>query len=334
MVVEQEVISKKKSWKKRGNFHLESGDFIQDLELTYHTIGELNDARDNVIWVFHALTANSNVYDWWTGLFGENNLFNPERHFIICVNTIGSPYGSSAPQDLDFPSFTVRDVVNAQLLLAEHLKIEKIFLLMGGSFGGSQALEFAYTFQGDVQHMALIACAAQESAWGIAIHQAQRLALQADSTFGVITGGDDGLRAARAIGLLSYRTSEAFMTTQTDVEDKLTDHRAASYINYQAQKLVNRFDALSYYYLLNCLDTHNLGRERGGVAYALSTINVTSLIIGIDTDQLLPTYLQKEIANGLPKSKYVEVQSDYGHDGFLIETKQIATHILDFIQND
>ncbi len=333
MVIQQEIISKKQNWKVEGDFHLESGESIRDLELTYHSIGALNDARDNVIWVFHALTANSNVYDWWTGLFGENNVFDPEKHFIICVNTIGSPYGSTAPQDLHFPSFTVRDVVNAQLLLAEHLKIDDIFLLMGGSFGGSQALEFAHAFKGHIEQMALIACAARESAWGIAIHQAQRLALEADPTFGVEGGGEKGLGAARAIGLLSYRTGDAFVTNQTDTDDRLTDHRAASYIDYQAEKLVNRFNALSYYYLVNCLDTHNLGRDRGGVAKALSEINIRSLILGIDTDQLLQTYLQKEIADGLPDGKYVEIQSDYGHDGFLIETNQIATNILDFIQN-
>ncbi len=333
MVIEQEIIAKKESWQKEGDFLLESGESIQNLELTYHTIGELNEAQDNVIWVFHALTANSNVYDWWTGLFGEGNLFNPEKHFIICVNTIGSPYGSTAPQNLDFPFFTVRDVVNAQLLLAKHLQINQVHLLMGGSFGGSQALEFAYAFQGQIQQMALIACAARESAWGIAIHQAQRLALQADPTFGSENGGAKGLGAARAIGLLSYRTGDAFVATQTDEEDKLTDHRAASYIDYQAEKLVNRFNAIAYYYLINCLDTHNLGRDRGGVDQALSEINIPSLILGIDSDQLLPTYLQKEIANGLPRGKYVEVQSDYGHDGFLIETKQIAANILDFTQN-
>ena len=204
---------------------------------------------------------------------------------------------------------------------------------MGGSFGGSQALEFAYAFKGNIEQMTLIACAARESAWGIAIHQAQRLAIEADPTFGVEDGGEKGLGAARAIGLLSYRTGDAFVATQTDMDDRLTDHRAASYIDYQAEKLVNRFDAIPYYYLINCLDTHNLGRDRGGVAQALSQIKTRSLILGIDTDQLLPTYLQKEIAEGLPNGKYLEIQSGYGHDGFLIETKQIATNILDFIQN-
>ncbi|MEQ9402538.1 MAG: homoserine O-acetyltransferase [Cyclobacteriaceae bacterium] len=334
MVTEQNIIANKRSWKIGTDLLLESGRSIQNPELTYHTFGELNDSRDNVIWVFHALTANSNVYDWWTGLFGENSLMNPDRHFIICVNTIGSPYGSTAPQNFNFPFFTVRDIVKAQLLLAKHLNITDIFLLMGGSFGGSQALEFAHSFQGRIQQMALIACATKESAWGIAIHQAQRLALQADPTFGRNNGGSKGLGAARAIGLLSYRTGDAFVAKQTDTDDRIENHRAASYINYQAKKLVNRFSALSYYYLINCLDTHNLGRERGGVESALSEISVRSLIIGIDSDQLLPVYLQKEIANGLPHGKYVEIQSDFGHDGFLIETEQIVTHLLEFINND
>ena len=313
------------------DFVLENGQSINKLRIAYHTFGQLNETNSNVVWVFHALTADSNPTVWWKGLVGENDLIHPADYFIICVNTLGSPYGSTQPDNLDFPVFTVRDVVNTQLLLAEYLGIDRIFLAIGGSFGGSQAMEFAYSFQGQIDHLVLLVCAAKETAWGIAIHQAQRLALQADCTFGEINGGAKGLKAARAIGLLTYRTHDAFIQTQTDDEDLIDDFKAQSYINYQGEKLVARFNALSYYYLNKCLDTPNMGRGRGGVKKALKKITCPSLVIGIDTDQLLPCYLQKELAQQLYHATYAEIKSDYGHDGFLIETQQISELIQKFI---
>lgn len=314
-------------------FRLESGEELQNLHLAYHTFGILNQSKTNVVWAFHGLTANSNVLDWWSGLFGENKLFDPQKYFIICVNSIGSPYGSSSPEGLDFPMFTVRDVVNTQFLLADFFGIKNIQYLIGGSFGGSQALEFAYTYKGSIDALIMIACAAKETAWGIAIHEAQRLALIADDTFGKENGGSKGLKAARAIGMLTYRTIEAFNETQTDTDDRVTDYSAASYINHQANKLEQRFNALSYYYLSKCLDSHNIGRNREGVQKALSKISCKSLVIGINSDQLQPIALQKQLAAQLPNGTYKEIDSKYGHDGFLLETKQIHNHILKFINH-
>ena len=319
-------------WKYDRSFELEAGGVLDGFALAYHTYGELNEAKDNVVWAFHALTANSDVLDWWKGLFGEDDLFNPKEHFIICVNVLGSPYGSTAPEGLDFPLFTVRDVVKSQLLLAEALGIHQIEVAIGGSFGGSQALEFAHSFEGKIENLVLVACAAEETAWGKAIHHAQRLALQADETFGKQGGGKKGLKAARAIGMLTYRTAEAFIKTQTDDIGQLDHFKAASYIDYQGDKLVGRFTALSYYYLHKCLDSHHIGRDRGGVEKALSGIHVKTLVIGIDTDRLLPPNLQQQIAHYLPRGTYQEIQSEYGHDGFLIETKQLTTIIQEFIK--
>ena len=194
-------------------FELESGETLNGLKIAYHTYGTLNNKISNVVWAFHALTANSDVMAWWPGLFGPDDFFNCKDNFIICANVLGSPYGSSAPVDLSFPQFTVRDVVNAQLLLAEKLEITSIKVAIGGSFGASQALEFAYAFKGKVENLILIASAALESAWSISIHEAQRLALQADQTFGQPGGGKNGLKAARAIGMLTYRTADAFIET-------------------------------------------------------------------------------------------------------------------------
>jgi len=137
------------------NFILESGEILSKLKIAYQTFGILNSNKSNVVWVFHALSANANVLEWWPGLFGKNCYFNPQEHFIICVNVIGSPYGSTKPANLNFPLFTIRDVVKSQLILAEDLKINRIKVAIGGSFGGNQALEFAYSFKGKIDNLIL-----------------------------------------------------------------------------------------------------------------------------------------------------------------------------------
>jgi homoserine O-acetyltransferase len=311
-------------------FQLESGLQLENLKLVYHTFGQLNERKDNVIWVFHALTANSDVLEWWPGLFGPNNLYTPEEFFIICVNTLGSPYGSSCPKDLNFPAFTVRDVVNAQLQLAASLKITQIHTAIGGSFGGYQALEFAYAFPGKIDHLVLIATNAKESAWGIAIHEAQRLALESDPSFGQAGGGLAGMKAARGIAMLNYRTAGSFIEQQSDHTEKTDDFRAASYIRYQGDKFIKRFDALCYYYLTKCLDTHDVGRHRGGQRQALHRIKIPTLVIGISSDALVQSRFQKELAAQLHNGTYREIKSDYGHDGFLVEVEKITEKIVAF----
>ncbi len=312
-------------------FELESGGRLPGLQIAYHTYGRPTSGISNVVWVFHALTANSDVFSWWPGLFGENDFFNPKDNFIVCANVLGSPYGSTCPHNLDFPQFTVRDVVRAHLLLAEHLQVDHIKVIIGGSFGGSQALEFALLFPGRIENMILVASAANETAWGIAVHESQRLALQADNTFGLPGGGGKGLQAARAVGMLTYRTAEAFMATQTDTDERTDHFSAASYIRYQAEKLERRFDALAYYYLTKCMDSHNVGRGRGGLPQALAGIDIRTLVIGIDSDRLLPVALQQYMARHIPGAVYKEITSEYGHDGFLVETTKLTAVIRQFL---
>jgi len=321
-----------KIYKHASDFVLESGQKLDNLELVYYTYGELNENRNNVVWAFHALSANADVTDWWSGLFGEDDYFNPDEHFIICANVLGSPYGSTRPYNQEFPLFTVRDVVNAHLLLADELNISHVHVAIGGSFGGSQALEFAYAFEGMIDNLILIASSAKESAWGIAIHESQRMAMKADPTFGNPDGGSDGIRAARAIGMLTYRSVRSFETQQTNYDDRVDDFDVSSYIQYQGSKFDKRFDSLSYYYLSKCMDTHNIGRDRGGVEQTLARIGIKTLVIGIDSDMLLPTRLQKFIASCLPNGYYREITSDFGHDGFLIETEQLTQTISKFIR--
>lgn len=328
-------------------FTLESGRKLKNLSIAYTTFGKLNEAKDNVIWVCHALTASSDVFEWWKGLFGENNFFNPREHFIICANVIGSPYGSTNPLStnpatglpyyLSFPQFTVRDLSGAHKILADHLKIDKVKLLIGGSLGGQQAMEWAIEDSNRIEKLVLIATNAQHSPWGIAFNESQRLAIAADRTFYAQhpNGGKKGLKVARSFALLSYRTYETYGTTQLEANnDKKDDFKASSYQNYQGEKLVNRFNAYSYWYLTKAMDSHNVGRKRGSVEDALKKIKAKTLVIGISSDLLFPVEEQKYLANHIPHAAYEEINSFYGHDGFLIETEILSKRIGNFIKSN
>jgi homoserine O-acetyltransferase len=230
-----------------------------------------------------------------------------------------------------FPLITIRDMVRAHILLRQHLGIDTIDLLLGGSMGGYQALEWALMEPTVIQKMFLIATSASESAWGIAIHTAQRLAIEADSTWKDATpnAGAKGLKAARAIGILTYRNYTIFKEKQTDADpEKIDDLKASSYINYQGDKLVNRFNAYSYWLLTKAMDSHHLARGRGGDLMAtLASIQTPTLIIGIQSDLLCPLQEQQWMANHMPNATLVAIDSNYGHDGFIIETTAITTHL-------
>jgi homoserine O-acetyltransferase len=326
---------------------LESGQKIQNLEIGYHTYGRLNANKDNVVWVCHALTANSDVMDWWKGLFGADNFFNPDEHFIVCANILGSPYGTTNPLSanpttglpyyLAYPQYTVRDLIKAHQQLAEHLKINDINILIGGSLGGQQAIEWAIIEPTRIKNLILIATNARHSPWGIAFNESQRLALTADRTFysNSPDGGKKGLKAARSIALLSYRGYKTYTVSQQDDNDNISDdHRASSYQNYQGQKLVNRFNAYSYWYLSKAMDSHNVGRARNGVEKALSLIKARTLVIGIKSDVLFPVEEQQYLFRHIPKSAFAEFDSFYGHDGFLIETEALTNIITSFFKTD
>ena len=319
-------------------FTLECGISLPKLKIAYHYYGEYMPGK-KVAWVCHALTANSNVTDWWKGLVGDESMINPNDYFIVCANIIGSCYGTTGPlsvDDLDtkfdqFPIITIRDMVRAHILLRQHLGIDSIDLLLGGSMGGYQALEWSLMEPNVIQKMFLIATAAAESAWAVAIHTAQRLAIEADSTWkdAKPNAGAKGLKAARAIGMLTYRNYGIFKEKQTDEDlEKMDDFKASSYINYQGDKLVNRFNAYSYWLLTKSMDSHQLARGRGGDLNAtLSSIQTPTFIIGIKSDILCPLAEQKLMVDHMPNATLVEIDSLYGHDGFIIETAQITTHL-------
>ncbi|MEQ9402744.1 MAG: homoserine O-acetyltransferase [Cyclobacteriaceae bacterium] len=297
---------------------LESGEALRDLSIHYTTYGELNHEESNVVWIFHALTANSNPVEWWDGLVGEGFFINPEKYFIVCANMIGSCYGSSEPRNLEFPLITIRDMVSAHKLLKKHLGLKKIHIGIGGSMGGQQLLQWAVTEPDLFENLVAIATNAKHSAWGIAFNEAQRMALDQSDPL-------KGLEAARAIAMLSYRNYETFEATQNDSDERIDDFSASSYQQHQGAKLSQRFSPISYYYLSKAMDSHNVGIGKGGLANALSKINSKAVIIGIETDILFPLNEQELIADNIPNSSFYAIRSLYGHDGFLLETSQIST---------
>ena len=317
---------------------LESGISLPNLKIAYHYYGEYTPGK-KVAWVCHALTANSDVADWWKGFVGEGSIINPNDYFIVCANIIGSCYGSTGPSNMldQFPIITIRDMVRAHILLRQHLGIEKIDLLLGGSMGGYQSLEWAIIEPSVIQKMFLIATTAAESAWAIAIHTAQRLAIEADPTWNDAkpNAGAKGLKAARAIGMLTYRNYGIFKEKQTDADpEKMDDFKASSYINYQGDKLVNRFNAYSYWLLTKSMDSHHLARGRGGDLMAtLASIQTPTFIIGIKSDLLCPLAEQKFMEAHMPNATLVAIDSMYGHDGFIIETAQITTHLKAWLKS-
>ena len=308
---------------------LESGAALSDVAVHYHQRGACDGSKP-IVWTFHALTANSNPEEWWAGLFSGDGMY---AHWdVICVNMLGSPYGSCSPLThggMSFPLTTIRDTVKAQLAVASALNIQHINTLLGGSCGGYQALEFAHAFTGTIDHMVLLATGAREMPWNKAIHEAMRLTLKTDPTLEQ-GDGSKGLQAARAIGMLNYRTAAQFNDAQPDDSEALEDFKAPSYIRYHGQKLVDRFDAACYYKLTEQLDTHHIGRGRGGLQSALGQITVPTLVIGISSDVLIPVAVQEELATNLPNATLKVVDSEYGHDGFLIEYPQINAAIAAF----
>ncbi len=317
---------------------LENGKTLARVEIAYSTYGELNVAKDNVIWVCHALTANSEVADWWPGMVGSGCAFDIDTKFVVCANILGSCYGTTGPLSVKdgngepyyhgFPMITVRDMVRVHVLLRKHLGIDEIGLLAGGSMGGYQVLEWAMMEPEVIKSVFLIATSPAESAWGIAIHTAQRLAIEADASWvdNNATAGSKGLKAARAIGMLTYRGYEQMVEEQTDSEvDKLENYRAESYIRYQGDKLVKRFNAYSYWHLTKAMDSHNLSRGRGAnLDEVLQQIEQPCLLLGISTDMLCPVQEQEYMAGQLPNCSYSKIDSPYGHDGFLIEVEKIT----------
>lgn len=330
------------TYKHEGTLVLESGETLKDFEIAFTTQGHLTTEKDNVIWVVHALTGDAKVQEWWSGLVGEDKFYDPSKYFIVCANLLGSCYGSTNPLSqnpatdqpyyYDFPQLTTRDLANSLELLRQYLGISQIYTLIGGSLGGQVVLEWAYLLEEKVINAVILASNAKTSPWTTGFNESQRMAIEADSTWGkkYPEAGKKGLEAARAMAMISYRHPEDFALKQSDKEEKLDNFRIASYLRYQGQKLAKRFNAYSYWILSKAMDSHDIGRGRGGTVPALSQIRAKILAIGVDRDMLFLKEESQFIAEHAQKGSFREIISTYGHDAFLIEYGQLQYILSSF----
>ncbi len=318
-------------------FLTESGRRLPQLDIAWKSWGKLSPGRDNVIVICHALTGHADAEEWFSGLFKGDGIINLKEHFVICMNVPGSCYGSTGPQSVnpetgtrygaDFPVFSIRDMVRAQQLVLDHMGVKEIQLVIGGSMGGMQALEFAY-MDGRVKAAAVVAAPGRHEAWAVGISEAQRLAIRADArwqngNYEPQNGPVEGIAAARAMAMITYRAHAQYVDRfgREQREDGLP--QVASYLRYQGEKLASRFDALTYVRLTEAMDSHDIGRSRGGFDQALKSIRPPVLVVGIDSDLLYPPVEQQKLAGALPRGSYRELRTPYGHDGFLIEFEKL-----------
>jgi len=321
-----------KIFKYNHPFTLESGVSLPGFHLAYSTHGLLNEKKNNAVWLFHALTANSDPAEWWPGLVGSGKLFDPEKYFIVCVNMPGSCYGSFSPLDTDtetgkpyyhnFPFFTTRDMIRAYQPLKDFLGIDKIKFGVGGSMGGQQLLEWAIEEPGLFEYIVPLATNAFHSPWAIAFNASQRYAIETDPTWKEDNewAGIEGMKVARGIALISYRNYHTYKIGQSEESDEKTDHfKSESYQKYQGEKLAKRFNAFSYYFLSKAMDAHNIGRGRKGAEAALQQIKAKTLVLAISNDILFPPSEQEFLAKHIPGAVFKTIHSEFCHDVFLLE---------------
>jgi homoserine O-acetyltransferase/O-succinyltransferase len=336
------------------NFKLTSGFVFDEVTVAYETWGELNKNKSNAIYLAHALTGDSHAAGeavvghltpgWWDGLIGEAKVVDPNEWFVVCANVLGGCQGTTGPATnapdgkpwgSRFPRITVSDQVRLEKLLAEYLQIEKYALIMGGSMGGMRVIEWAVEYPETLVGAFVIATSAAASADQIATQSAQIDAIKSDLNWSngdyydkpAGSGPHVGLGLARKFAHLTYRSESELESRfgrnlQKDREDL---YEVESYLNHQANKLARRFDANSYIVLTDAMSTFDIGKNRGGIAQALSQIKAEFFIAGVDTDRLYPIRQQHELAHLIPTANPLAVvKSEYGHDGFLLEFEQTS----------
>lgn len=340
------------------NFALEHGGLLPELRLRFETYGRLNPAKDNACLVFHALTGSAHLagtygelalkglspleqafgpQGWWDDLVGAGKPLDPARHYVICANHIGSCYGSTGPLTPNpqtglaygptFPRLTIRDLARAQARLLDLLGVEKVTVI-GGSLGGMVAMEFALLFPARVNKLVVLAAPPVHGPWARAFNRLSRDAITADPAYkgGYYSEQPLGLQLARSIAMLSYRAPKSFAERW-----RQTPEQGESYVVYQGEKFIRRFDANAYLTLSLAMDTHDVGRGRGGIGMALERLQpIPSLFVGIDTDVLYTASEVRDAAE-LAGGRYEEIQSPHGHDAFLIETEQVGAILRSFL---
>lgn len=323
------------------SFTTEGGTTLREVPVAYQTWGTLNAARDNAVVVCHALTGNTDVSDWWSGLLGAGRALDPTQDFVVALNVPGSPYGSvspitqnpstGAPYGADFPAFTTRDTVALHRRALERIGVRQVACAIGGSMGGMHVLEWSFeTTDGGapfVQSLVPIAVGGRHTAWQIGWSEAQRQAIYADPKW---RGGqyppDDpptqGLATARMMAMVSYRSQPSFdgrFGREVMADREGTPFAVESYMRYQGEKLVDRFDANCYVHLTQQMDTHDVARDRGEYETVLASISQPTLVVGIDSDVLYPLVEQRELVEYLPRATLEVLSAHHGHDSFLIE---------------
>lgn len=318
-----------------GELQMENGHTLREARVAYRTWGE---PQDEAILICHALTGSADADEWWGGMFGRDRPFDPEHDYIISANALGGCYGTTGPTSPDpdgdgwygasFPEVTIRDMVSVQAHLLNHLEVERLKLVIGGSMGGMQAMEFAFSYPDRVDGAVSIGAGTSQSAWGIAFSQPQRNAIYTDPAFerGRYQPGEgpvSGLATARQIAMISYRSYGSFESRfgRRNSEDGF---EVQSYLQYQGRKLVDRFDANSYLRLVNAMDSHDLTRGRGERSEVLASLTTPVLTVGISSDVLFPPAEVRDLAHSLPNGRYATLHASQGHDAFLIETDALS----------
>ena len=322
---------------------LESGEHLFEVRVAYRTWGRLNANRDNAIVICHALTGNADADTWWEPLFGEGRTFDPDSHFIICSNVLGSCYGTTGATDIDpltgkpyaatFPQITVRDMVRVQAQLLEFLGVESIESVIGGSLGGMQVLEWGVMYPDRVRSLAVIAASGRHSAWCIGLSEAQRQAIYTDPHWcdGLYTrdrSPRQGLATARMMAMSTYRSHQSFALRFERSPAQPNNLEIVNYLHYHGDKFIDRFDANTYIRLTQAMDSHDLGWQRGAYTAVLEKISIPALIVAIDSDILYPPSEQQELANFMPRAEFQWLRSHHGHDAFLIDMEQLNDLIL------
>lgn len=331
---------------KIGDLDLELGETLLAAEIAYTHIPAKN-RSEGVVWICHGLTSGSDPRDWWADIVAPGKAIDTDRYTVISCNVLGSCYGSTGPASINtltgkkygqaFPRITYRDVAKAYERVAEYLGVQNIELLIGGSIGGQQALEWALYTHLDIRRLFLLSTNASHSPWGIAFNESQRMAIEADCEYQLDGEAKKGLAAARAIAMLSYRSPYSYNSTQgRDTPPKNSEEKgifaAASYQRYQGVKLAERFDAHSYVTLLRLMDSHDISRARGKAEEVLSKIAAKTTVLGISSDLLFPIEEQRFLAENIKGADFYELESQYGHDGFILETEKISKILKEKLQ--
>jgi homoserine O-acetyltransferase len=313
---------------------LENGSTLRQVWVAYRTWGRLADDGANAVVVCHALTGDAHADRWWAPLFGAGHALDPEHDFVVCANVLGGCAGTTGPSSFrpgtaepygaGFPSFGVRDIVRLHERLVRGLGVRRVRLVLGGSLGGLQALEWGALFPDFVDAIAPIAASASHSPWTIAWSEAQRQAIYADSRWrdGCYRRDDPpraGLAAARMMAMVSYRSAESFAGRFARRESAPSLFAVEGWLHHHGRALVERFDANTYVALTRAMDRHDVARGRGTLAQALGGIRAPALVVGVPSDVLYPLAEQRELASLLPAGRLAILDSPHGHDAFLLD---------------